>query len=135
VTLLAALALAAALPARPAPRAPAPGDCPAVEPLRPGPVTRACSSLSVPPSEYADLLAAEAWGEATSDLCRVELAGMADRLDACAERADYWRRAAEAPPARLSPVAAFGLGVGAGVATVLLSAVAVRWAASVEVTG
>lgn len=124
--ILAALALAADLPARPPPAAPADGDCTRVEPLRPVAVTRTCASLSVPPADFADLLAAESWGTAVHDACRVELAASADRLAAAADREAWWRSVAERPAPALSPAAWFGLGAGAGVLAVLGGALAVR---------
>lgn len=111
------VALALAADDRPAPATPVPGDCQAVEVLRPGPTTRTCSSLSIPPAEYADLLALEAWGEHMADVRRLESAACADDLERVAERADYWRTLAERPaPAALPPAAWLGIGVLGGVA-------------------
>lgn len=111
-----ALSIALAGDARPAPLPPAPGDCATVEVLRPGPTTRTCASLSVPPAEYADLLAVEAWGEHVADLRRLEAAACADDVERVAERADYWRGIAERPAPVVHPAAWLGVGVLGGVA-------------------
>lgn len=129
-----ALSMALADDARPAPPPPAPGDCATVEVLRPGPTTRTCSSLSIPPAEYADLLALEAWGEHIADLRRLEAAACADDVERVAERADYWRGLAERPAPTVHPAVVFGAGVGAGVVAVLGGALAVRWATGADVT-
>lgn len=128
------VALALADDARPAPPVPAPGDCAVVEELRPGPVTRSCVSLSVPPADYADLLAAEAWGEHVADLRRLEAAACMDDVDRIGERAAWWKAQAERPAPVIHPAVVFGAGVGAGVVAVLGGALAVRWASEADVT-
>lgn len=111
-----ALSLALADDTRPAPPPPAPGDCATVEVLRPGPTTRICASLSVPPSAYADLLAAEVWGEHVADLRRLEAAACTDSLSAAASREAYWRGIAERPAPVVHPAVVLGAGVLGGVA-------------------
>lgn len=100
---------------RPPPPKAAPGDCIAVEALRPGTVTRTCASISVPPADYADLLAAEVWGEHIADVRRLEAAACADSLAAAAAREDYWRSVAEHPAPALPPAAWLGFGLAGGV--------------------
>ena len=111
------------LPERPVPPTPAPGDCALTEPLLPGPVTRTCTSLSVPPAEYADLLATEVWGEATHGTARIGFADYAERLREAEARAAACAHSSKTPPA-----AWFAIGVATGVALTLGGALTVALA-------
>jgi hypothetical protein len=88
--------------------------------------TPRCDGIAVSLARAAWLAAMVPHADEQVALRRLDAAACADSLAAATAREDYWRRAAEGPPARLSPVAAFGIGAASGVATVLLGALAVR---------
>jgi len=81
----------AAPPERPKPPPAVAGECLRVYPIKRGtalpsdllsqPGVAACSAVSVPLSQYADLLKLEAWGKALSDTYRIDTAELVRERD------------------------------------------------------
>lgn len=73
------------------------------------------------------------WADETAALRRIEVATCAAEADAGVAREAWWKAQAERPLPKVAPATWFALGAGTGIVTVVLSAVAVRWAGEVPV--
>lgn len=122
-----------ALPVRPDPTAPKEGDCTRTTPLPKG-TSLGCDAMAVPRSDLADLMATETWALAVHDVCRINTVAFRGELRLANDREAWWKGVAERGEPKLQPAGWFAIGAGTGVALVVLSAVAVRWAAEVPVT-
>lgn len=73
------------------------------------------------------------WADETAALRRIEAATCTAEAEAGLAREAWWKAQAERPAPKLAPATWFALGAGTGIVTVVLSAVAVRWAGEVPV--
>ncbi len=73
------------------------------------------------------------WADEVAALHRIEVATCATEASASAARETWWKTQAERPGPKLAPATWFALGAWTGIVTVVLSAVAVRWAGEVPV--